>query len=308
MMTFPLLTSHPAPRLRSFAPVLAGLALLTLPLIGCDQKPAAQAPAPTAAAATPANPNDKVVAKVNGVDIRESDIAIAEDDLGQEIQQIPPDQRRDQVLAYLSDIIMVAKAPDSAKMADTPEFKQRIELTRNKLVMGLQLQAIGKAALTEEAMKEVYNTAVKSMGDEEEVRARHILVATQEEANEIVRQLREDKADFAALAKEKSKDPGAADGGDLGFFGKDQMVPEFSEVAFKMYEGQISNPVKSQFGWHVIKLEEKRKKPVPEFDKVKDQIQTYLSRKAQTEYVAKLRETGKVERLDKPAEAPAAKK
>ncbi len=305
-MTLPMPTSHPAPRLRHFVPVLAGLALLTLPLIGCDQKPAAQAPAPSAAA--PANPNDKVVAKVNGVDIRESDLAIAEDDLGQEIQQIPPDQRREQVLAYLSDIILVAKAPDSAKMADTTEFKQRIELTRNKLIMGLQLQAVGKAALTDEAMKEVYNTAVKSMGDEEEVRARHILVATQEEATEIVRQLREDKADFAALAKEKSKDPGAADGGDLGFFGKDQMVPEFSEVAFKMFEGQISNPVKSQFGWHVIKLEEKRKKAVPEFDKVKDQIQTYLSRKAQTEYVAKLRETGKVERLDKPAEAPAAKK
>lgn len=299
-MTFPAL-----PHFRA-VPLLAGLALLTLPLIGCDQKPAAQAPAPTAAAA--ANPNDKVVARVNGIDIRESDLAVAEEDLGQELAQIPADQRRDQVIAYLADIIVVSGAPDSAKLAETAQFKQRIELLRKKLLMGMQIEAVGKAALTDEAMKEVYNTAVKSIGDEEEVRARHILVATQEEANEIVKQLREDKADFAALAKEKSKDPGAADGGDLGFFGKEQMVPEFSEVAFKMYEGQISNPVKSQFGWHVIKLEEKRKKPVPKFEDVKGQLEAYVGRKAQTEYVAKLRETTKIERLDKPAAAPAEKK
>lgn len=80
------------------------------------------------------------------------------------------------------------------------------------------------------------------------------------------------------------------------------MVPEFAEVAFKMYPGQVSNPVKTQFGWHVIKLEDKRTRAVPEFDKVKDQIETYLTRKAQTEFVAKLRQSGKIERLDKPAE------
>jgi peptidyl-prolyl cis-trans isomerase C len=104
------------------------------------------------------------------------------------------------------------------------------------------------------------------------------------------------------LAKEKSKDPGAADGGDLGYFTKDQMVPQFSEVAFKMYPGQLSNPVKTQFGWHVIKLEDKRTKQPPEFDKVKDQIEAYLARKAQTEYIAMLRQSAKIERLDKPAE------
>ena len=81
------------------------------------------------------------------------------------------------------------------------------------------------------------------------------------------------------------------------------MVPEFSEVAFKMYEGQLSNPVKSQFGWHVIKMEEKRKRPVPEFDKVKDQIEAYVGRRAQTEFVAQLREGAKIERLDRPAGA-----
>jgi peptidyl-prolyl cis-trans isomerase C len=136
------------------------------------------------------------------------------------------------------------------------------------------------------------------MDGQDEVRARHILVENEDEAKAIVDQLR-GGADFATLAKEKSKDPGAADGGDLGYFTKEQMVPQFSEVAFRMYPGQLSNPVKTQFGWHVIKLEDKRTRQPPEFDQVKDQIEGYLARKAQTEYIAKLRQSAKIERLDK---------
>jgi peptidyl-prolyl cis-trans isomerase C len=79
------------------------------------------------------------------------------------------------------------------------------------------------------------------------------------------------------------------------------MVPEFAEVAFKMYAGQLSNPVKTQFGWHIIKVEDKRVRQPPEFDKVRDQIETYMMRKAQTDFVAKLRQAGKIERLDKPS-------
>jgi peptidyl-prolyl cis-trans isomerase C len=77
------------------------------------------------------------------------------------------------------------------------------------------------------------------------------------------------------------------------------MVPEFAEVAFKLDKGQVSDPVKTQFGWHIIKVEDKRTKPVPEFDKVKDQIETYVTRKAQADYIHKLQETAKIERLDK---------
>jgi peptidyl-prolyl cis-trans isomerase C len=113
-------------------------------------------------------------------------------------------------------------------------------------------------------------------------------------------------ADFAELAKTKSKDPGSADGGDLGYFTKDQMVPEFSEVAFKLDKGQISDPVKSQFGWHVIRVEDKRDRKPPEFDQVKDQLENYLQRKAQSEMITKLRADAKIERLDKKPDAPAA--
>jgi peptidyl-prolyl cis-trans isomerase C len=123
-------------------------------------------------------------------------------------------------------------------------------------------------------------------------------VPTEEEAKKIEEQLKKG-ADFAELAKKESKDPGASDGGDLGFFTKDQMVPEFSAAAFALEPGKISAPVKSQFGWHIIKVEEKRPRKPPEFAQVKAQIENFVTRKAQADYVAKLRAEAKVERLDK---------
>jgi peptidyl-prolyl cis-trans isomerase C len=162
----------------------------------------------------------------------------------------------------------------------------------------------GKAATTDEAMKKVYAEAAKQIEGEQEVHARHILVESEDEAKAIEAELKKG-ADFAELAKKKSKDPGAADGGDLGFFTKDQMVPEFSTVAFALEPGKISDPVKSQFGWHVIKVEEKRNRKAPDFEQVKAQIETYVTRKAQAEYVAKLRESAKVERMDQASNTPA---
>ena len=126
---------------------------------------------------------------------------------------------------------------------------------------------------------------------------------TEDEAKAIEAELKKG-ADFATLAKEKSKDPGAADGGDLGYFTKDQMVPEFAEVAFKLDKGQISDPVKTQFGWHIIKVEDKRTKPTPTFDEVQGQIENYVAHKAQAELVENLRKSATIERLDKPAPAP----
>src|SRR6185437_13217838 len=162
-----------------------------------------------------------------------------------------------------------------------------------------------KAATTDEAMKKVYDDAAKQITSEQEVHARHILVPTEDEAKEVEKELKAG-ADFAELAKKKSKDPGASDGGDLGFFTKDQMVPEFSKVAFSLQPGQISDPVKTQFGWHIIKVEEKRDRKAPDFDQVKGQIETYVTRKAQADYVAKLRDAAKIERFDQAANTPPA--
>jgi peptidyl-prolyl cis-trans isomerase C len=215
-----------------------------------------------------------------------------------------PATKKDNVLAFLIDLKIVAKAAEDKKVENSEDFKKRMAFTRSRLLMDSLLATEGKAATTEEAMKKVYEEASKQITGEMEVHARHILVETEDEAKAIAEELKKG-ADFADLAKKKSKDPGASDGGDLGFFTKEQMVPEFSVVAFALEPGKISDPVKSQFGWHVIKVEEKRSRKAPEFDQVKGQIETYVTRKAQSDYVAKLREAAKVERMDKPAETAA---
>src|SRR3981189_3211947 len=243
-----------------------------------------------------ANP---VLAKVNGADIRQSDVALAEEELGPSLAQMDPATKKDSVLAFLIDMKIVAKAAEDKKVENNEDFKKRLAFTRNRLLMDSLLATEGKAATTDEAMKKVYEDASKQITGEQEVHARHILVETEDEAKAIKAEL--DKGgDFAELAKKKSKDPGASDGGDLGFFTKDQMVPEFSAVAFVLEPGKISDPVKSQFGWHIIKVEEKRNRKAPDFEQVKSQIETYVGRKAQADYVTKLRETAKVERRDKP--------
>jgi peptidyl-prolyl cis-trans isomerase C len=257
-------------------------------------------------AGSPARADDKVLAKVNGVEIKESDVTLAEEELAPSLQQMDPASRRENVLGFLIDLQIVAKAAEDKKIENTDDFKKRLSFTRKRLMMDSLLAAEGKAATTADAMKKVYEEAAKQITGEVEVHARHILVETEDEAKAVAEELKKG-ADFAELAKKKSKDPGASDGGDLGFFTKDQMVPEFSAVAFTLEPGKVSDPVKSQFGWHIIKVEEKRNRKAPDFDQVKGQIETYVTRKAQADYVAKLREAAKVDRLDKPAEPAAAK-
>jgi peptidyl-prolyl cis-trans isomerase C len=290
----PVTDPHARPqRRRPVAFGLLAVLLLAPPLLAACSQEASSSKAPAG--------SDPVVARVNGVNITQGDLALAEEDVGAEMQGATPEAKREQLIAYLADIILITQAADKKKLGDSPDFQRRLAFLRNKLLMGFGLQEETKSALTPEALQQTYDEAIKSMGGQEEVRARHILVEAEDEAKSILEQIK-GGADFASVAKERSKDPGAADGGDLGYFTKDQMVPQFSEVAFKMYPGQLSNPVKTQFGWHIIKLEDKRTKQPPELEKVKDQIESYLARKAQTEYVAKLRQSAKIERLDKPAE------
>src|SRR3981081_198466 len=238
------------------------------------------------AKAEDANP---VLAKVNGLEIRQSDVALAEEELGPSLAQMDPATKKDNVLSFLIDMKIVSKAAEDKKVENSEEFKKRLAFTRNRLLMDTLLATEGKAATTDDAMKKVYEDASKQIAGEQEVHARYILVETEDEAKAVAEELKKG-ADFAELAKKKSKDPGASDGGDLGFFTKDQMVPEFSAVAFTLEPGKVSDPVKSQFGWHIIKVEEKRNRQAPAFDQVKPQIETYVTRKAQADYVAKLRE------------------
>jgi peptidyl-prolyl cis-trans isomerase C len=230
-MTCPHVLPRSAPRRRPIAfATLAALLFIVPAASGCSRNSSSEAPA---------SASDPVIARVNGIDITQGDLALAEEDMGADMQATSPEAKREHLISYLADIIMVTQAADKKNLGEDPDFKRRLAFLRNKLLMGYELQREAKIALTDEALHQTYDEAVRSMAGQEEVRARHILVDDEDEAKKVLEQLKSG-ADFAALAKEKSKDPGAAEGGDLGYFTKDQMVPEFADVAFKMYPGQLS--------------------------------------------------------------------
>jgi peptidyl-prolyl cis-trans isomerase C len=260
-----------------------------------------------------AQDKDPVVAKVNGVEVRQSDLAVAEEEAGQ-IPPMSPEAKQDYLVQFVADMILVSKAAQDKKFGETADFKRKLEFARKKLLMEGLLQSVGKEALTNDAMHKVYDEAVKQIGEEKEVHARHILFRTpagddkagkeaEDKVKAVITRLKKGE-DFAKVAGEVTEDPsGKTNGGDLGYFTKDQMVPEFSEAAFKLDAGQISDPIKTQFGWHVIKVEDKRTKQAPKFEDVKPQIENFVVRKAQADLVTKLRADAKIERMDKPAKA-----
>lgn len=247
--------------------------------------------------------HSKVMARVDGVEITDEDVRLAMEDMG---GGIPPElegaQRDAYVVDYLIDMRLVARKAEAEKFGDDAEFRKRLVLLRQKALMEALLTKTGREAATEAELKKVYDTAASSQARESEMRARHILVETEALAKTAMRRVRAGE-DFAKVADELSKDPGSK-GGDLGWFAKERMVPEFGEAADKMKPGQISEPVKSQFGWHVIKLEERREKPFPPMDEVREQVERYVVQKAQSELILGLRSAAKIER-DGPVEAPA---
>jgi peptidyl-prolyl cis-trans isomerase C len=286
------------------------LACASLMAIALATAAQAQAPAPAAAPAAKADPA-RVVARVNGQPITEADLAVAGEDPALSIPGSDEGQKRDILINYVADLKLGAKAAESAKLADGADFARRLAYVRDKLLVDEYLEGQVKKAVTPDAARKLYDETSKELKPEEEVRARHILVESEDEAKKAVARLKAGE-DFAKVAADMSKDPGSkADGGELGFFTKDRMVAPFAEAAFKMKPNEISEPVKSQFGWHVIQVEETRTKPVPPFAEMKDQIDQYLTRRAQQEAVLALRAGANIERLDEngrviPPAAPAA--
>jgi peptidyl-prolyl cis-trans isomerase C len=262
--------------------LLLGVALPLAAGAAYAQTPPAAAPAPATAA--PVDPA-KVIARVNGTDITEADLTVAAADPALQLPNVPEAQKRDLLTGYLIDLKLGAKAAETAKVADNPGFARKLAYNRDK-------------TLLDEYLGQTAAKAVTPVPAEQEVRARHILVDSEDAAKKAATRVKGGE-DFAKVAGELSTDPGSkTDGGDLGFFTKDRMVEPFAEAAFKLEPGQISEPVKSQFGWHVIKVEEKRNKPAPSFEDTQDEVKTYLERKAQQDLIMGLRKSAKVERLD----------
>ncbi len=279
-------------------------AALALTLCASALTPAlAQAPAPAPAKAQAVNPA-KVLATVNGVDITEADLATAREDVGSTLPKQMNDAARDHALLdYLIDVKLVTQKAVADKLDQSSEFQKKLAYFREKLLMESFLGVIAKTGVTDAAIKSTYDEAAKAQKPELEVHALHILVPTEEEAKTVEKRLKAGE-DFGKLADELSKDPGSK-GGDLGYFTKDRMVPEFADVAFKLKPGEVSDPVKTQFGWHVIKVLEVREHPFPPMAEVKDQLEHYVAQKAQSEAIVKLREGAKITRTDEPAPAPA---
>jgi peptidyl-prolyl cis-trans isomerase C len=258
---------------------------------------------------------DPVIAKVNGTEIHQSDLAFAEEEMGQNLPVSDEKGKHDYLVNFLTDMILLAQAAEARHVNDTPEFKQRIAFIRNRTLMDSLLSSESKTSMTEPALRKIYEDATKQMGGQPEVHARHILFRVANPTDAAASKAAEDKVkatiarikkgeDFATLAKLLTEDPsGKQDGGDLGYFTRDQMVPEFSEVAFKLEKGQVSDPVKTQFGWHVLMVEDKRVRQPPPFEEVRPQIEQFAQRKSQVDLVTKLRADAKIERLDKPADA-----
>lgn len=249
--------------------------------------------------------DDKVVAKVNGEAITEKDVEIALPDVLAEYPNLDAKQQKEITLDFLIEMKAAAQKAKAEKIDGSEEFKRRLSYVRERVLMQELLAKVAKDGVNDAKIKAFYDEQVKAIKPVEEVRARHVLVEGEEDAKKIIARVKAGE-DFGKIAKEVSKDPGSgAEGGDLGYFTKDRMVPEFAEAAFAAKVGDVAGPVKSQFGWHVIKVEDRRTKPVPTLDQVKDRIAQGLAGKAQGEYIKTLRETAKVEKTDAPAAKPA---
>ena len=246
----------------------------------------------------------KTVATVDGQIITDQDVDDAMADIGPNLpEKADPVARRKYVVDYLIDLKLVSKKAMANKIDADPEFQRKAAYFHDKLAMEAELAKVGKEADTDKAEHEAYDAAAKAQPPEPEIHARHILLPDEAAAKAALERVKKGE-DFAKVATELSKDPGA-EGGDLGWFTKERMVPEFSEVAFKMEPGQISDPVKSQFGWHIIKVEGKRMKTFPTFEQIKDQAARYVAQKSQADLVAKLHETAKIERTEPEPKAAA---
>lgn len=241
-------------------------------------------------AAAPADVTpETVIATVGGEPITEGDLSFAAEDLAQDLAQMPPEERRAFLLRVLIDMKVMAGAAKTAGMDQTPIFAQRLKYLEERALRRAYFADAIAAGVTEEAVRAEYDKFVADFQSAEEVHAAHILVQTKEEADAIKAEL-DGGADFAEIAKEKSIDPGSgANGGDLGFFAQGMMVPEFETAAFALANpGDVSEPVQSQFGWHIIKLIEKRESQPPAFEQVAPQIQQQVLMRVFNEKVEEL--------------------
>jgi peptidyl-prolyl cis-trans isomerase C len=293
-------------RLRFSRLILLCGAAIALAAPALAQQPAAK-PQPPAQPAKPvqppqantAAPKDPVVAIVNGQQVRLSELETAQQALPPQYRNVPLQSVYPALLDRMIDTKLLVADGRKNKIADDPAYKRRMAFLEEQVLQDFWLQREIAKRVTAEKMQQRYQERLKSTPPEEEVRARHILVATEDEAKALIAELKKGGA-FDKLAKEKSTDKASgAEGGDLGWFKKTDMVKEFADAAFGLKKGDLTEtPVKTQFGYHVIKLEDRRQAPPPTFEEVQDQIREELAREAVTQVLDQLRAGAKIEKFN----------
>ena len=239
------------------------------------------------------------VATVNGIAITYNDVSLVEDELMAVYGQLPEEQRFQTLVGYMVNRILASEAAKKAGLENDADVAKLKAFMERKALQDVYIAKMLMERVREEDLTAYYDKEIKNGPVEEEVRARHILLDNREAADAVVADL-ENGADFAALAKERSKGPSGPSGGDLGYFSKQSMVPAFSDAAFKLAAGETSPPVQTQFGWHVIRVEDRRNRPVPPLDQVRDQIYQLLISEAQRDIYDEMRAKASVDLVDMP--------
>lgn len=283
----------------ALVPAALALPLLAAPVFAQtpdEPAPATEEVAPDAAPAVPEAPAqpapvapETVLAAVGGQDITEADLALAAEELANELQSVPADQRRAFLLTVLIDMKLMAGAARQDGLADTEDFARRLAYLEDQALRREFFNDIVETRVTDQAVEAAYDELVADFAPEPEVRARHILVETQEEANDIRAEI-EGGREFADAAAEYGTDGTRGTGGDLGYFGAGMMVPQFEEAAFALDIGELSQPVESQFGWHVILLEDRRLSEAPPLDQVRQQVAQQVLYESYEAAIAEIRE------------------
>lgn len=242
--------------------------------------------------------DDAVVAKVGNLEIRQSEFDLALANLDPQLAQLPEEQKRVAALSGAIDVKLLIKGAQDEKLDATEDFKNRIRFISERELHNAYFRKHVAEAVTPEEVKARYEKEIAALPQEEEVHARHILVATEEEAKAVIAELDAGK-DFAEVAKEKTTDSNKEEGGDLGWFGKGRMVPEFEAAAFGLEKGAYTKtPVQTQFGFHVIKLEDKRVAPPPALDQVEPQVRQLVMRDKYLDLIEKAKADQKIEITD----------
>jgi len=244
------------------------------------------------------NAQDRAIAMVNGKPITETDMTLAEAEIGSDLGSLPPAVRRRVLVEFLIENQLFADAAERQNLGSGAALNERMPYWRRRALRDAYFDTTVRNSVNDAEARRYYETHMAGSKSEEEVRARHILVASKAKAREVFEKLAHG-SDFARLAKQYSTDDGSKDrGGDVGFLARGQMAPQMEEVVFNLKKGEVSEPFQSQLGWHVARVEERRNRPAQSFDAIKDRVVAALIHQKAQQIAGDLRGKAQIEYID----------